>query len=172
MDGPCLDDNARLSFWSQVEVFARLHWKRLNVISKLICHDIAEILQGSSEHLPSSDSDIEREVDEQVDLTGKKLAIYTLTDSAALRASSILKEMYPGLEVKTNSDKIATEALKTLIKSADYFIFSAKSAAHQAFYPLTKARKDIIYPMGKGSSSIVGAFIKHQNSMIGVINPS
>ena len=91
-------------------------------------------------------------------------AIYSLTESAALRASNILKEMYPGLEVKTNSDKTATEALKTLIKSADYFIFAAKSAAHQAFYPLTKYRNDIIYPTGKGSSSIVGAFIVQQTS--------
>ena len=66
--------------------------------------------------------------------------------------------MYPGLEVKTNSDKSATEALTTLIKSSDYFIFAARSAAHQAFYPLTSARKDIIYPEGKGSSSMIRAF--------------
>ncbi len=164
IDGPCLDENARLSFWSQVEGFALSHWKRLDRLSTLVCQDVAKILLGSSKHLPSSEPVIETDLDSKVDLTGKRLAIYSLTESAALRASNILKEMYPGLEVKTNSDKTATEALKTLIKSADYFIFAAKSAAHQAFYPLTKYRNDIIYPTGKGSSSIVGAFIVQQTS--------
>lgn len=159
IDSPCPDENIRLTFWNQVQSFAIHHWKRINNVNKLVCQEFALVLQGSSDLFPASKENNSEEVTkDKLDLLGKKLAIYSLTESAARRASTILQTMYPGLEVKTNSDKSATEALTTLIKSSDYFIFAARSAAHQAFYPLTSARKDIIYPEGKGSSSMIRAF--------------
>lgn len=159
IDSPCPDENIRLSFWIQVQSFAIKHWQRLNQVNRLLCQEVALVLQGSLDLFPASRENNPEEVTkDKPDLLGKKLAIYSLTESAARRASTILQTMYPGLEVKTNSDKSATEALTSLIKSSDYFIFAARSAAHQAFYPLTSARKDIIYPEGKGSSSMVRAF--------------
>lgn len=47
-----------------------------------------------------------------------------------LRVLSILKEMYLGLEVKINSDKIVIEVFKIFIKFVDYFIFLVKSVVY------------------------------------------
>lgn len=159
LDSPCLCNNTQLLVWSNIERFTIKHWTRLSEIQKILIKDISSILMGTTDHLPSVTHSIEAIENTVIDLRGKRLAIYTLTESAARRASQILERMYPGLEVKTNSDKSATEALTSLIKSADYFIFAARSAAHQAFYPLTSSRKDIIYPGGKGSSSIIRAMV-------------
>ena len=74
------------------------------------------------------------------------------------RAKAVLETLYPGLVVLLNHDKTATKSLIALADSADYFVFSSKSAAHQAFYPVTERRKDLIYPSGRGSTSIVRAF--------------
>ena len=98
-----------------------------------------------------------------IDLKGKRLAIYTLMEGAGKRAKELLELGYPGLEIKLNHDKSATTALLELARSADFFIFSAKTAAHQAFYPVKETRKgmrhpDMIYPAGKGTSSIVSRF--------------
>ena len=69
-------------------------------------------------------------------------------------------KLYPQLDVRLNHDTAASDALINLANTADYFIFASRSAAHQAFYPVTKKRSDILYPEGKGSTSIVSAFIK------------
>ncbi len=92
-------------------------------------------------------------------MTGKKLAIYTLTEGAGRRAKIILTGLFPQLDIRLNHDTSATDALLNLASTADYFIFASRSAAHQAFYPVTRKRNDILYPEGKGSSSIISAFI-------------
>jgi hypothetical protein len=54
-----------------------------------------------------------------------------------------------------NHDSSATEQLNHLAKVSDYFVFTSRSAAHQAFYAVKKQRNDWIYPQGKGATSIV-----------------
>jgi len=162
VDFPCASEQAKIELWTSVSQVALNYWKRLNQVQQVVIKELSELIIASSAHFPEiivEDSEPEK----LLDLSGQRLAIYTLTESAARRSSTILQTMYPGLEVRTNSDKSATEALTSLIKSADYFIFAARSAAHQAFNPLTNARKDIIYPDGKGSSSIVRAFKESVN---------
>jgi len=97
---------------------------------------------------------------DQVDLSGQKLGIYTLTEGAGRRAKNVLAELFPGLNVELNHDKVATSALDNLAKTADYFVFTDKSAAHQAYYRVKDLRgDDLLYPSGKGSSSIITKFI-------------
>jgi hypothetical protein len=92
-------------------------------------------------------------------LANKRLAIYTLTEGAARRARAVLSDLYPDMDIRVNHDKTATADLINLAESADYFIFASRSASHQAFFPVTKRRDDILYPAGKGSSSIVRCFL-------------
>ena len=87
------------------------------------------------------------------------MAVYTLTEGAGRRAKAVLEGLFKGLIVETNNDHVATSSLTNLAKKADYFIFSANSSKHQAFYPVSKIRSDLIYPQGKGSSSIIDAFM-------------
>lgn len=94
-----------------------------------------------------------------INLVGKTVGISTLTETAGKRAVEILEGLFPGIVIKLNHDKVATDKLKHLAKTADYFIFCNKSAAHQSYYSVKDITKDIIYPAGKGSSSIVRALI-------------
>ena len=157
-DSPCACKNTRLTFWNSIQNFVIQHWIRLTSIQKFVIRDICKTLLGTIEHLPSELDERTVENIVTINLTGKKLAIYSLTETALKRASTALKQMYPELDIATNHDKSATEALNNLIRSSDYFIFAAKSAAHQAFYAITDKRNDLIYPQGKGSSSMVRCF--------------
>jgi hypothetical protein len=94
----------------------------------------------------------------KINLKGKKIGIYTLTDKAGLRAKTILNNLYNGITVEINNDHVATKKLANLTKSSDVFAFAWKSSKHQAFYCIQKHIKNsskLLMPPGKGSSSIV-----------------
>ena len=76
-----------------------------------------------------------------------------------MRAKDMLENLFDGLLIYLNHDHVATPALENLAEKAEYFVFAAKSAKHQAFYAVTNIRSDIIYPQGKGASSIVREFV-------------
>jgi len=166
LDAPCADKAIREQFWQSIQIFLISHWQRLDNHKKLIAIQYAEEIIGSSEQFTSITDNEKNTLNEQesyeiiTDFKGKKLAIFTLIEGAALRAKIILEKAYPGLEVFLNHDKVATPKLTNLAKISDYVVFAARSSAHQAFYPIQKRRDDIIYPDGKGSSSIVTAFTK------------
>ena len=159
VDGPCADFKRRESIWSDLQEFLIKQWSRLDGPQKLTALALAEELTGTSQQFLSVYAEESLTADiPSIDLSGKTLAIYSLTEGAGKRAASIISTQYPGIEVSLNHDKTATSSLINLAEKMDYFIFVSQSAAHQAFYPVTDKRKDLIYPSGKGSSSIVRAF--------------
>lgn len=160
LDSVCADKQSRLSYWNSIQEFCISNWARLAGDQQLIVLRTAEEAIGFSDQFPPLQGASESDLAEQPDLSNKRLAIYTLTEGAARRAKSVLGELFPTLEIKLNHDKSATSAIMNLAKTADYFIFASRSAAHQAFYPVTKERDDILYPAGKGSSSIVRCFLE------------
>ena len=166
---PCSSDNDRLLFFIKVLDLIRKITHRLelfHIVSlKLLCKDFnidvpQEIIQIEKDLKNTDDPE------DNVNLSGKTLAIYTLTEGAAKRAKEILENMYQGLNIILNHDKTLTNALDNLAKTADYFIFTSKSAAHQAFYPVSKRRDDLIYPLGKGSTSIIHSFKERINVVV------
>jgi len=98
----------------------------------------------------------------EVSLDGKVIGIYTLTESAGQRAKSFIETMYPGVTVKLSTDKVCSERLKGLSRSADIFLFTSKSSSHQAFYCIKDhATTEPIQVSGKGTSSILNALQAH-----------
>ncbi len=157
LDYPCADQNRRLQSWLALQSDIVSLWTRLDNQNQRLCFELAQQFLKETSHLPKVVEE-KVEVVKRVDLRKKILAIYTLTEGAGRRAKKALGEDYPGLEIRLNHDKTATNELLNIAKTADYFVFSAKSAAHQAFYPVANIRKDLIYPAGKGASSIVRSF--------------
>jgi len=94
-------------------------------------------------------------------LSGRRIAIYTLSETAGVRAAEALKDLFPLVRVDLNSDTVATPRLTNLAKEADIFVFAWKSSSHQAFYCIKSAMsgRDPVMPTGKGSSSIVQAVL-------------
>ncbi len=99
----------------------------------------------------------------KVDLNGKRIALYTLTESVAHRVRDRLMELFPSADVRVNSDKVATETLKALARESDYFVFAWLSSAHQAYYSIKAERKGkpLLQPQGKGSSSMLRCLLEH-----------
>jgi hypothetical protein len=85
------------------------------------------------------------------------IGIYTLTETAAIRARQFLRNLLPNARVEINSDMASTDRLKHLASSSDIFVFAWKSSKHQAYYAAKDARGDreTLLPLGKGSASIL-----------------
>lgn len=116
---------------------------------------IPEIVQPEAQDVNSENA--------KVDLNGKRIALYTLTESVAHRVRDRLMELFPNADVRVNSDKVATEALKVLARESDYFVFAWLSSAHQAYYSIKAERKGkpLLQPQGKGSSSMLRCLLEH-----------
>lgn len=150
--------------WLVLQGFALSRWTRLELAQRVLTKSLAREIFGESNEanyppLAAEGGDADLDVQTRK-LSGRLLAIYSLTEGAARRAKTVLEGMFEGLRVELNHDHTATPALQNLAKKANYFLFVAGSAKHQAFYPVSRIRQDLIYPLGKGASSIIEAFCK------------
>lgn len=75
------------------------------------------------------------------------------------RAAGVLRQDYPAATVETNSDKVATEPLKAMVRRADVLVVAEPSAKHAATDAIKVARYPRSYgrAAGKGSSSLLRA---------------
>lgn len=101
----------------------------------------------------------------KLDLKGKTIGIYTLAESAGIRAKTALEEVFTGCKVVVNSDLVATTQLTSLAKTSDIFVFAWKSSSHQAFYCVKEALGGAIpiWAPGKGTASILRSIFDHLN---------
>ncbi|MEB6379681.1 hypothetical protein MXM41_12180 [Leclercia adecarboxylata] len=169
LDAPDQDNALRKALWMDIQTCASGVWPRLDHPTRTLMRNLAiDVLgRGAEAAFPQEATEIDDGEPETLpDLTGKRVAIYTLTEGAARRASKMIETLFQGIKVDINHDHTATDKLANLAKQADYFIFAAGSAKHQALYAVFQNRRDLIYPKGKGSSSILDAFMTHmQQSM-------
>jgi hypothetical protein len=93
-------------------------------------------------------------------LAGRTIGIYTLTERAARGAKQLLQARFPDADVLINCDKVATEALKHLARTADIFVIGWQSAKHAATDAISRLRDPAlttVYAAGTGRSSLVRA---------------
>lgn len=90
-------------------------------------------------------------------LAGLRIAIYSLTESAARQAKAALEEIAPAVTVDTNSDHGGSARLRALAENADLFVMTWLSAKHAAtdFIREHRGTRPLIYGSGKGFSSIL-----------------
>ena len=164
-DYPIKDENKlKYEVWPKVRSFAERNWIDLDITQTSVLLWLERKLSSETpilSHLRKKD--FEKSEESRLSLDGVKVGISTLTEKAGLRASEILKSQFDGIEVVLNHDKVATDKLTNLVKTADYFIFCNKSSAHQSYYAIKNITKDIIYVDGKGASSIVRALLSRIN---------
>ena len=104
----------------------------------------------------------DEEVGAVASLAGRSIAIYTLAETAGLRALRMLSQLIPAANVTLNSDKVCTDRLANLARSADLFVFAWRSSKHAAYYCIKDHRPrdmPLLMPCGKGSASILRALI-------------
>jgi hypothetical protein len=97
------------------------------------------------------------------------VAIYSLMESAARRAASIIERRHPGIRVETLSAKVATDSLRSAAQSADLLVIADKAATHAATDALkaTRGGRVIAYARGKGTASLVEAIESGLQSTFG-----
>ncbi|CNK94723.1 protein DpdD [Yersinia frederiksenii] len=164
LDAPMQDRATLTSLWLSVQSFVIGIWARLDPTTRTVMRNLAaDVLGEGAERVFSTEQDNSTAdaEDELPDLSGARVAIYSLTEGAARRAKRMLETLFAGIRVEISHAHTATDKLVNQAKQADYFIFSAGSATHQAFYAVSAQRRDIIYPTGKGAGSMLNAFIAH-----------
>lgn len=162
LDAPCPSVHSRNELWSDIQAISLKLWIKIDYPLRTILRNLATDLLGSEAEsvFPAEQEDTDTEVTQTLpDMSGKLVAIYTLTEGAARRTKMALETLFSGIKVDINHDHTATDKLIHLAKHADYFIFASGSAKHQALYAVTAFRRDLIYPLGKGGSSMLNAFL-------------
>ena len=146
-----ISDNARRVSLDQRQMF------------KLICTDLGREAEYSALTFPAPEATAPEGTNWAEALRGKLVAIYTLTESAGVRAKRTLDALCSNLDVRLNHDQGGSERLRSLAREADYFVVTSRSAKHAATEFLKNQRprekSPFIYPSGKGSSSIVSSLL-------------
>ncbi len=94
------------------------------------------------------------------DLTGKSVAVYTLSERVAKRVKELLERLVQDIRVTPNWERAGSEQLKQLARNADIFVMTWASAKHAATQFIKVNRPDnkpLLLARGKGSSSIISA---------------
>lgn len=94
-------------------------------------------------------------------LNGRRIALYSLQESALRRAAEVVTELCPGLRVDGFHDHVGgSPALRNAAMTADIFVLATGAAKHAATTFIESRRpKDSVtlYARGQGSSSLVEA---------------
>jgi hypothetical protein len=139
---------------------ARHQWETFKVLSS----DLGKDDQFNALNPPAFEDGAATNGELLPNLSGSKVGIYTLTESAGRHAAVALEQMFPGIDVRLNNDKVSTGPLVSLARECDHLIVVADSSKHAATDALKAHRpKDaspVTYAAGKGSSSIIAALLK------------
>jgi hypothetical protein len=97
-------------------------------------------------------------------LAGKTVAIYSLTEPAAVRARDFLLRSFDDVEIELSHDHVATDRLRSLARTAHLFVIATRSAKHAATTFIQAQRPPAmatLFPAGKGSASIIRSVYTH-----------
>lgn len=92
-----------------------------------------------------------------------RIAIYTLSESAAHRAQSLLEARYPGTTIELNHEHDASALLEGVVRRADLVVMVIASAKHSATNAIRRLcpRSRLLEVGSRGSTAIVRAVVEH-----------
>lgn len=158
---PAPDENIRLQFFMRVVDLVNANLHRISSAQRAMLELLAKDF-NCLELIPHF-SKVDDRDDFNPDTSGSNfnglIGLYTLTESAGIRAKRVLEKLLPAARIEFNSDHAASDRLRQLATNSDVFVFAWKSSKHQAYYCVKDARGDrnIKMPLGKGSASIISS---------------
>jgi hypothetical protein len=165
---PCSDPGARnLLLQILLGSFQRWHrrvrddqWTLLAELSaELGWSDAVAAMRPTDEDTDSSVGAMKRN-----SLAGKTIAIYTLTEAAAVRARDFFSRNLDDVVVELSHDHVASDRLRSLARTADIFVVATRSAKHAATTFIESHRPPglpVLYASGKGSASLIRALFAY-----------
>ena len=159
------DDAARSSFLHDVLSKLAPLYGRLSSLQRSVIGDFAEELGWSLEGLGFANAQEQASKPDSLSekLSGRRIAIYTLTESTSRQAKTAIENASPGAIVDCSADHGGSLRLKALAENSDLFVLVWQSAKHAAtdFIREHRGSKPLLYASGRGVSSILRAIEDH-----------
>jgi hypothetical protein len=159
---PCAVQSARVAFFSMVSYSLKRWYRRVDQVQislfETLCQELGVNLSWRE--------DVEHPLGEDEkpiwkNLLGKKLALYSLKETAVKRAADLLKQLIGEVRIDVFLDQVGgSPALKAAAKQADIFVISTAAAKHSAtmFIESKRPKNSVtLYAQGQGTSSILRA---------------
>lgn len=131
---------------------------RLEPVQRASLAALAELLGWPDS--PFSDSATIAQDEFAPKLANLRIGIYSLTESAARQAASVLTRLEPSTRVQISSEQVGSAKLKALALNSDLVVITSLSATHAATDFIRANRpsgKPICWAAGRGFTSIVRA---------------
>jgi hypothetical protein len=157
IEHPSPDDAARREFWTTAVVRVDRFRAQLTAMQQAALDRLAGALGIAV--APRSPEAVPVRTGEGR-LAGRRIAIYTLTESAGRQAAAELEALAPGVSVTVHADHVGTQALRAAAEGADIFVLVTWSAKHAATDFIRKHRpsdKPLLYAPGRGATSMLRA---------------
>ncbi len=157
IDHPCPDRVRRTAFVATLLQTSAEFVSRISPDMRDLMEQLAAEL--NLEHLlPTIREEVEiRDVPTRK-VRGIVIGLYSLTESALQRAHDHVTRRWPGIEVVTRADHVASAELMNLARTADLMVVATRSAKHAATGFISDHRPPRLptrYARGKGSASLV-----------------
>jgi hypothetical protein len=164
IEHPSPDDEARREFWTAAVMRVDRFRAQLTALQMAALERLALGL-GIALSSPVGESVTTEPGNER--LAGRRIAIYTLTESAGRQAAVMLEALAPGVGVTVYADHVGSQALRAAAEGADIFVLVTWSAKHAATDFIRRHRpsgKPLLYAPGRGATSILRAVDEHLGS--------
>lgn len=157
---PCPNPSARESFWLTALALLEPLRSRLDQVQRASLAELGGMLGWDEQPFPETIA--QDPIDSK--MGGCRIGIYTLTESAARQAVSVLARVAPSAIVHTSSEHVGSPQLKALAENSDLLVITSVSATHAATDFLRSHRpvgKPIRWAVGRGFTSIVRSIEDH-----------
>jgi len=161
IEHPSPDDEARREFWTAAILRVDRFRAQLSLLQRAALDRLAQALGITLE--PRAGNEAETRTEDR-HLAGRRVAIYTLTESAGRQAAATLEALAPGVGVTVHADHVGTQTLRAAAEGADIFVLVTWSAKHAATDFIRRHRpssKPLLYAPGRGATSILRALDEH-----------
>lgn len=155
---PCPDPSAREAFWLTALAILEPLRLRLEPAQRVSLAALAELLGWPDS--PFADSPKIAQDEFAPKLANLRIGIYSLTESAARQAASVLTRLEPSARVQISSEQVGSAKLKALAVNSDLLVITSLSATHAATDFIRANRpsdKPICWAPGRGFTGIVRA---------------
>uniref|UniRef100_E6PXS3 Uncharacterized protein n=1 Tax=mine drainage metagenome TaxID=410659 RepID=E6PXS3_9ZZZZ len=158
----CPDVHERQQFFLSVATVFRRWYRRIDAAQFALLRSLGEeigVSDGIFEEEPASNSEDASTI--WTSLSGKKVAIYSLQESALRRTASVLRKLCPGVRVDTFHDHVGgSPSLRAASSTSDIFVLAIGSAKHAATGFIEDRRPKglvTLYARGQGSAGMLHA---------------
>lgn len=159
---PCPDTRERQQFVLHASTLFQRWYRRIDVAQFALLRSYGDEL-GLTGTIPEQNQNtgLDQEVSEWKALDGKKIALYSLQESALRRVARVISDLCPGARIHTFQDHVGgSPALRAASTTSDIFVLATAAAKHSATIFIEACRpKSLVtlYARGQGSASMLDA---------------